>query len=415
MGADHQHNALSLLHFVRLSGFGGVQWQFTTFAEHSRCAPGLTHHIVACGKTVNPLIRPAIDRSCASLRYDNRICGIRLSKRLGGLKARYYRHVVRRVDPDVIVLWDRVEQFAALPAEAVERCVYREHGSSWTQTRYVAERERMLRGVSCVLANSFAAKRILQLKWGYTGDIAVCLNAVQPGIRPADAKSKQLPRERALRIGVAAKLVPFKAVPLALHVFKHLRALGVRATLEIAGDGRERGALEALAQRLGIADAVCFHGFVAAMGDFYARIDCLLHTSVSEPFGGVLVEAMAHGCPVFCPAIDGMAEIVSDGVEGRLLAPALDVRDYPAFGGEPDRLPPLVYYPDSDRVDVPRLIDPEAAAHRIVPTLTEPETFAAMSRAALATSQGRFAYERHRRDVFAALRRFKAERRVSPP
>ena len=410
---DADAYSLSLLHFVRLSSFGGVQWQFEAFAQYSARVFNTAHDVMACSKEVHPLVWPVIANQCRSLRYDNQIRGLRLSKRMFGVKRCYLAHTVRRTDPDAIVLWDRVEQFSNLTSRAVDRCIYWEHGSSWTQRRYSKERNNMLRHVSCALANSYAAKRILQLKWGYTGDIAVCLNAVRPNVRPVNPSSKSLPVNRPVRIGVAAKLVAFKAIQMALHVFKHLLALGLDASLQVAGDGPERARLVALAERLGIAEHVVFHGFVADMGGFYANIECLLHTSVSEPFGGVLVEAMAYGCPVFCPAVDGMAEIVDDNDNGLLLSPVLAITDFSALGGESQALPPLVYRPDSDSIDVPMLIDPETSAFRISAILKDAKAFERMSRSALFTSQTRFAYHRHADDVYKALSRFRRERRVT--
>jgi glycosyltransferase involved in cell wall biosynthesis len=51
--------------------------------------------------------------------------------------------------------------------------------------------------------------------------------------------------------------------------------------------------------------------------------DCalLLHCRPDEPFGIVMVEAMAARLPVVAPAAAGAAEIVSDGVTGLLYRP----------------------------------------------------------------------------------------------
>ena len=53
-----------------------------------------------------------------------------------------------------------------------------------------------------------------------------------------------------------------------------------------------------------------------------AAIDGLAHTSVTpEPFGRVIVEAMAAGRPVITPAEGGGTEIVVDGETGRWFQP----------------------------------------------------------------------------------------------
>ena len=57
---------------------------------------------------------------------------------------------------------------------------------------------------------------------------------------------------------------------------------------------------------------------------FYAAADVFVSTSVREPFGRTLVEAMAAGCPVVSSDEGGKTEIIEDGGNG-LLYPANDV------------------------------------------------------------------------------------------
>jgi glycosyltransferase involved in cell wall biosynthesis len=57
------------------------------------------------------------------------------------------------------------------------------------------------------------------------------------------------------------------------------------------------------------------------------HLDVLVLPSYEEPFGTVLAEAMVVGTPVVATAVDGLPEVVRDGVTGRLIRP-----------GEPDEL-----------------------------------------------------------------------------
>ena len=83
--------------------------------------------------------------------------------------------------------------------------------------------------------------------------------------------------------------------------------------------------LEARAQALGLADRVRFTGWTygpAAMPEVHRALDVLVLASIEpEPFGLVVVEAMATGVPVVATAHGGPAEIVVDGVTGRLVPP----------------------------------------------------------------------------------------------
>ena len=51
------------------------------------------------------------------------------------------------------------------------------------------------------------------------------------------------------------------------------------------------------------------------------HLDVLVAPSRQEPFGTVLAEAMAAGTPVVATRVGGLAEVVADGVTGRLVAP----------------------------------------------------------------------------------------------
>jgi glycosyltransferase involved in cell wall biosynthesis len=51
------------------------------------------------------------------------------------------------------------------------------------------------------------------------------------------------------------------------------------------------------------------------------HLDVLVLPSYREPFGTVLAESMAVGTPVVATRVDGLPEVVEDGVTGRLVAP----------------------------------------------------------------------------------------------
>lgn len=86
----------------------------------------------------------------------------------------------------------------------------------------------------------------------------------------------------------------------------------------VAGEGPLRGALEARARELGIAERVIFYGFA---GDeerdrFLRTSQVAVFPSLYEPFGIVALEAMSAGTPVVVGQTGGFAEIVRHGQNG---------------------------------------------------------------------------------------------------
>jgi teichuronic acid biosynthesis glycosyltransferase TuaC len=93
------------------------------------------------------------------------------------------------------------------------------------------------------------------------------------------------------------------------------------ARLLIAGDGPERGALERLAARCGVAGRVRFLGRVAhdELAEIYSASDLLVLASSREGWANVLLEAMACGTPVVASNVWGTPEVVADLVAGLLV------------------------------------------------------------------------------------------------
>lgn len=108
-----------------------------------------------------------------------------------------------------------------------------------------------------------------------------------------------------------------------LRAFARVRA--VRAVrLLILGEGEQRTALQRLVEELRVEADVEMPGFVLNPFAYMARASVLVVSSVYEGLPGVLIQALACGCPVVstdCPS--GPAEILEQGVYG-LLAPVGD-------------------------------------------------------------------------------------------
>jgi L-malate glycosyltransferase len=92
--------------------------------------------------------------------------------------------------------------------------------------------------------------------------------------------------------------------------------------------------LHDLARDRAVADRVVFTGHREDVPEVLSAVDLVLVPSWEEPFGRVVVEAMAAGAVVVATSVGGPREIVRDGVDGILLPP----RNPQLWSTEVDRL-----------------------------------------------------------------------------
>jgi glycosyltransferase involved in cell wall biosynthesis len=93
---------------------------------------------------------------------------------------------------------------------------------------------------------------------------------------------------------------------------KALPSLPANSLLVIMGKGPLEKDLKQLALDLGIAQSVIFTGNVPDGKKYFKAFDVFALTSDHEPFGMVLLEAMAAGLPLICSNCGGGAEVVRD-------------------------------------------------------------------------------------------------------
>lgn len=91
----------------------------------------------------------------------------------------------------------------------------------------------------------------------------------------------------------------------------------------LVGDGKERRALDAQIQRLGIASHVTFAGRLSdeELQNVYAAADFFVHPTLYEGSSLVTLEAMIHQRPVLATAAGGIPDKVFNNVNGILVAP----------------------------------------------------------------------------------------------
>jgi L-malate glycosyltransferase len=139
--------------------------------------------------------------------------------------------------------------------------------------------------------------------------------------------------ERRLLLGVVAQLTAWKGQDTAIEALRLLCAEGVDAHLLLIGSAKfvDRATrldneayvsrLHELVERAGLQDRVAWLGERDDVPELVRALDVLLLPSSEEPFGRVLVEAMALEVPVVATEVGGPKEILEHGREGFLLPP----------------------------------------------------------------------------------------------
>ncbi len=121
-----------------------------------------------------------------------------------------------------------------------------------------------------------------------------------------------------------ARQYPRKHIADLLHALPTVRRAVPRARVVVVGDGPEHKALRALADELGLGDAVHFLGSLpdeAQVARYYRQADVFCLPSVQEGFGIAFLEAMAAGLPIVATRAAAIPEVVPDTQAGLLIPP----------------------------------------------------------------------------------------------
>jgi colanic acid/amylovoran biosynthesis glycosyltransferase len=136
------------------------------------------------------------------------------------------------------------------------------------------------------------------------------------------------PQGETIGLLTVGRLVPKKGVEFALRALGVLKQRGQLSQFryDIIGDGPEREALVALCAKLGLNEAVTFHGGMdhGKIAEWMQKSDLFLAPSVTAANGDMegipttIMEAMASGMPIVTTDHSGISELVQDSVSGFL-------------------------------------------------------------------------------------------------
>jgi glycosyltransferase involved in cell wall biosynthesis len=131
-----------------------------------------------------------------------------------------------------------------------------------------------------------------------------------------------IPCEEAL-VGVVARLEPEKGHRYLIEAFPGVLERAPRTWLSIVGEGSLADELRAQVVALGspARDRIIFTGRRDDISALTADLDIAVLPSLREAQGISILEAMARRKPVVASAVGGIPEVLTDGVDGLLVAP----------------------------------------------------------------------------------------------
>lgn len=129
-------------------------------------------------------------------------------------------------------------------------------------------------------------------------------------IRPA-ATSRDRWQEP-IRILSYGRYVKKKGFDVLLRAFHKLLESGVHARLTIGGQGEELKALESLVKELKLQNSVELGVWIDDVATALDKADLFVLSSLDEPFGIVMLEAMARGVPIISTSTKGPVEVLSE-------------------------------------------------------------------------------------------------------
>ena len=104
-----------------------------------------------------------------------------------------------------------------------------------------------------------------------------------------------------------------------VSVARALREAGIDFQIDLLGDGENRARVQEEVDRAGLGSCIALHGNVDRVEEWLWRSHLYLHTAWYEPFGLVLLEAMAAGLP--CVVLDGKGnrDLIEQGQNGYMI------------------------------------------------------------------------------------------------
>ncbi len=122
-----------------------------------------------------------------------------------------------------------------------------------------------------------------------------------------------------IKIINVGSFIPLKNQKLLIDIAKMLRNKSIDFEITMLGDGPLYNQIKEDITNYNLTPFINIPGNVDNVGDYYSKANIYVHTSKSEAFGLVLIEAMASGLPVVTLDGGGNKDLIEEGKNGFMI------------------------------------------------------------------------------------------------
>ncbi|MCX7014007.1 MAG: glycosyltransferase family 4 protein [Candidatus Sumerlaeota bacterium] len=264
-----------------------------------------------------------------------------LGKRLAYMNG--IRRRVRAVRPDVVVINTAVNLYAGIAARlAGARVMYYVHEAFPPTWRNRAKIAMVNRCAHRIVAASLAGARLFDPR-APSKRVAVLHNAVAlerfvfGPEQWREARKRLGLEESEIAVGAVGYIAPVKGLEYFLEAARMARARAAPCRFFLMGDSDPFHAdylrqLKEFVRANALEDRVRFLPFAKDVESYYAALDVLVLSSISESLPRVVIEAMAAGVAVVATDVGGVRECVEEGKSGIIVPPRDTARLAEAIG-----------------------------------------------------------------------------------
>lgn len=208
---------------------------------------------------------------------------------------------------------DNMHQFSFFTKKPLRR-----RFTDYLEKKWIIEKYKACNNTFIAISNHTQNYFIQNLPSSLKNRVCLLPNAINTSLFFSNPEKENLVNG-IYRLVSVGNLVEKKGHSFLIDVMSILVNDGVKVHLDVLGFGELQEELQLKINQLFLSQHITLHGNVSNVNEFMSKAHIYLHAAIYEPFGLVLLEAMASGLPVVCTDGKGNKDLITEGYNGFLL------------------------------------------------------------------------------------------------